>query len=282
MVRMPGKLNSTAKMQSKLIAAAISGSCGLLIAGHARASTIIYDSFTGTSGASLVTHVPDTDTLSVVTGYTVNTGYTTNGGSHATLVSGTASFGGNPTYAYLPFYTTSNAPASFTVSADLTMGSTNNDTSNKRGEAIGFYGTPPATTVDTVFAPSSSGFDGLILEPNGSVELILGGNAEANVPYAGGSFSTTSTYTLGYTVDSDGSISGITLTGSTADYSSLVTAAGTSFSGTALNYIALVQSSATADYGTFDNFTVTSTPEPASLCLLGLGVPMLLVRRRRA
>jgi hypothetical protein len=189
-------------------------------------------------------------------------------------------------------------PADITVSLDLSPGnvgtgsSGNSDTLNDRGVGLGFYSSAVSSAVY-----AENGYTGLVLDSNGDLSFysnLTSGNLSGTgvtgssaVAYTGGTFNSADFYTLTYTVDtSTGDISDISLSGSTADYSSLITASNGLFTTTNTADVALYGSSATVGgSGSYDNLQVTAatTPEPSTYALLlaGVGALGVCLRLRR-
>lgn len=108
-------------------------------------------------------------------------------------------------------------------------------------------------------------FFGLNLYNNGDLQTSYDGVTSAVVPYAGGAFSpSTTAYRLAFTVDTaTGALLAITLSGSTANYSSLL--GGSAFTQAATSYASL----GSAGGGFYMNLAVV--PEPSAGLLLSLG-----------
>lgn len=121
------------------------------------------------------------------------------------------------------------------------------------------------------------GFYGFNLYNNGDLQLTLNGVQSSSVAYAGGTFDSSATaYLLSLTVDtSTGALSSVSLSGSTADYSSFL--GGTSFNTTNTANVALTSNIA----GSYINLTVASVPEPSTYALLLGGAGMMFYVRRR-
>ena len=176
-----------------------------------------------------------------------------------------------------------------TLSAHIKLFSLAGPASAGRGVALGFYGNSWLGTGQY----SQNGFTGLVLDGTGNINLVqdlnqngffsTGSVFETPVAYAGDSFNKFGFYDLTYSVDtSSGKITSVSLTGSTADYSSLMnrslfTVANTSHAG----YYSSSTSGSSAGY--LDNFTVSATavPEPSAYALSALSALGLCMSRRR-
>ena len=132
------------------------------------------------------------------------------------------------------------------------------------------------------------GFSGIMISPSGGMyyyEYTPNGLARTNPIAFGGTFDKNEWYTL--TMDMDffqeggklmATLTDVSLSGSTADYSDLI---GRVFSAT--DMIGLLSSSANSwdYYGVFDNFSmVKRVPEPSTWALLALGVVVLFLRKQ--
>jgi len=117
-------------------------------------------------------------------------------------------------------------------------------------------------------------FFGLNLYNNGDLQTTYDGVTSAVVPYAGGAFSpSTTAYQLAFTVDTvTGALLAITLSGSTANYSTLF--GGSAFTPAATGYASL----GSAGGGFYMHLVVV--PEPSAAVLLGLGGVGLFSARR--
>jgi hypothetical protein len=170
-------------------------------------------------------------------------------------------------------------PAQMHVQADLRSGiTTGTEMTYARGVALGFY---DGTQIAGVTANPMQGFTGLVLANDGGLYVFQGGSgingqgtASSKVAF-GGTFSTSAYYTLGYNVNTaTGAISNVTLSGSTADYSSLTSSA---FSNAATANLGFLTSSEDGGaYGYVDNVSLSAVPEPASCAILTTGLIGLL------
>jgi hypothetical protein len=156
-------------------------------------------------------------------------------------------------------------PTKFRISADISPQSVDGLATNGRGAALGFYSA-------TNSGYSSNNFTGLVLDKLGNLNLVHdvasgffdqpGYYLGAAVPYTGGTFDSTKVYHLSYDVDTvTGAISNISLSGSTANYSSFN--ATTLFTNSATRYAGMYISSSTINANsTFDNFEVSNDRNP--------------------
>ena len=155
---------------------------------------------------------------------------------------------------------------------------------------MGFY----ADDFGTDNGEIGRGFSGIVISPSGGMYYYdypsTGLTRTDPIPYVGANnttFNSNDWYTLTMNLDffhddNDklmATLTGVSLSGSTADYSSLI---GKVFSTTDL--IGLLSSSAEnwGYFGMFDNFSMSKTvPEPSTWALLILGAAGLLYIRKR-
>lgn len=177
-------------------------------------------------------------------------------------------------------------PTVFEVSVEVNI-ATPSPVTNTPFAVFGFYSALEASSNPPAYLDSRSNFTGLLLASDGSLSLYDDGSLvdESTVAYAGGTFVPGTFYTLSYTVDTTtGSISGICLEGSTADYSALV-ASGQPFTPAYTAYLGLGEGADFAPYNggvRFINLSVVAIPEPATAALVGAAGLGSLLRRRRA
>ncbi|MBR0236799.1 MAG: PEP-CTERM sorting domain-containing protein [Thermoguttaceae bacterium] len=177
---------------------------------------------------------------------------------------------------------------SMTLSVDLQMNTLSGSDYNQsaRGLGMGFFDADFGATEGEEVA---HGFSGIAVNPSGALyyyESTPDGYTMSTPIAFGGSFDKNEWYTLTMNLDffqEDGklmaTLTDVSLSGSTADYSDLI---GSVFSTTDL--IGLLSSSATSwdYYGVFDNFSMSKTvPEPSTWALLILGAAGLLYMRKR-
>ena len=154
-----------------------------------------------------------------------------------------------------------------------------------RGWALGYY-----SSVGSGNQFSQNSFTGIVIGIDGGLNVVQDPNATGffgagstlgtAVPF-GGTFDREAYYTLSYTIDrGTGAITDLSLSGSTADYSSLL--GTTLFDETATAFAGVYTSGTTSTglTGAMDNFSVGIVPEPSSVALLALS-GMGLLRRRR-
>ncbi len=178
----------------------------------APSNLLILDTFTGASGTQITAHTPD---INVPGGIYVKVG-----GNDHTLTGNNQVNMGPDELAVLPISSNGNytKPPVMTISAELEVNNTGSDSQVFRGIGLGFYASTPGPDGDT-------GFNGLVLSPTGTLSLSNNPgptqSSKANfvtVPWPSGTlgaFSTTTAYTVSYTVNtaaSTGGISGVSVT----------------------------------------------------------------------
>ncbi len=164
----------------------------------------------------------------------------------------------------LPISTTPTftKPTSMTISAALESNTIQNDNDVWRGIGIGFY-----SAINGTFGMNGyNNFVGVVLSPIGTLQLVLDNGPTGNtknllesVPWSGidgAPFSTTTMYTLTYTINTvTGGISGVTLSGSNADFSSIDNDTNGIFTDAATAYAAFTGSAHNFfQYGLLSNF----------------------------
>lgn len=176
-------------------------------------------------------------------------------------------------------------PTAFSVSIEVNI-ATPSPITNTPFAVFGFYSALEVSTNPPTYLDSRSNFTGVLLASDGSLSLYDNGTpvGGSTVAYAGGTFTPGSFYTLSYSVDTaTGGISGVSLEGSTADYSALM-ASGTPFSDANTAYLGFGQGVDNDPFkgGTrFINLSVEAIPEPASIALIVTAAFGLLVVSRR-
>ena len=248
------------------------------VAGMVQGGVIISDTFTGTNGTLVTAHTPDTNLPGgswaqpdYDWGYNSISGNTmlmNTSGSERISVASSGSY---------------TKPTALSISADLKLGTVDDGTYVARGLGLGFWQTNTST--------SYSAFRGLFLTPIGSVTDAdgienNGGQGYATVAWSGvggAAFDPNSFYTLSYDVDTaTGRVTRVSLSGSNADFSSIVAVANNIFTYAQTTYAGLIVSANNGGkVGYADNFVVSTVPEPATIGLIGLGSVGVLSRRRR-
>jgi hypothetical protein len=136
------------------------------------------------------------------------------------------------------------------------------------------------------FSPVAAGdlgysFSGLGLDSTGGLYDIVNGTTTGYVAYGGGPIDASSTaYELSLTINtSTGALTGISVDGSTADYSSFL--GGTTFTPTNTEFLAL-DSNIWGSYADLNlsGPTESVVPEPSTWALLLGGIPFLLLYRK--
>ncbi len=192
--------------------------------------TIISDTFQSSSVVPYTSHAPD---INIPGGsYVYNGNYGVWGPFSNVQTNGTGSIGPELA-AGLPIHTAGNyvKPTMMTISAGLqtnTLEWTDNDP--WRGIGLGFF--PEMSTNTSNIISGEQSFVGVVLSPTGTLMLVEGnsanvypGNKEVfeSVGWSGiggAAFSPTTTYQLTYTINTaTGGISGVSLSGSNADFS---------------------------------------------------------------
>lgn len=172
-------------------------------------------------------------------------------------------------------------PTSLHIQADLKSGiTTGTDKNYGRGVALGFYN---ATHVSGATSFPMTGFTGLVLGRTGDLYSMENGSYLGSSVAFGGTFNASAFYTLSYDVNTTtGSISNISLSGSTADYSVLTSLAFTDAATANLGFF--TSSEDGGAYGYVDNVALSSVPEPSTVTVLATGLFGLLCyawRKRR-
>src|SRR5262249_50533626 len=155
-------------------------------------------------------------------------------------------------------------PALLTISGNLEIGTTANTNDIWRGLGLGFYSTiSPAGGQNGYW-----NFTGVVLGTDGSLQLVQnGGTGAKNQPFetvawsgaSGAAFSTTTLYTLSYTINTQtGAISNVSLSGSNADFSPIDSDQNGLFSDSATAFAGFTDSSSSGGTrGFIGNFQVS-------------------------
>jgi len=246
----------------------------MLAGNFAQAQTIVSDAFSGNNGTTLTGRTPDGGSLIGNWQTKQNNGATQKITTAVGNPVPSANTGFNSwTYLTLGSYTT--APA-LTISADLRMDTIAAGGQNFRGIGLGYWSSVLGNSQESYIS-----FYGLLLTPDGKVQLVENGNAGVNVNtfYTIAGFSKTAFYNLNYTVTSStGAITSIFLNGTNITSSLPAT---TAFVPANLTYVGFAASTAQNSdfFGDVDNFSVV--PEPGTAGLIGLGLLVLAVGSRR-
>lgn len=243
----------------------------------AQAAPIYYDDFTSADSTPILNLAPDTNTgVPGATFYESN-----NFWSGSSVISNNRGRIGADNQASLPIASQAGfvQPQFLKASAILNIGTTAADgtpSTRKRGVGLGYFAA--ATTTAGNF---SSDFRGLMITTDG--DLILAQHGAGGAPGLGQialiaqNLILSEDHTVSFEIDIvTGDIFNIMLNGVLqADINTTIFASD-------VNHVGLLSTSASGGtYMEFNDFTVTQTPEPGSLALLGLG-GLLIVRRRRA
>ena len=268
---------------------------GLILAigfgGDLNAQILIQDTFAGRAGGNLMDSGRETPTFSTLPGakwermnMSGDTIYTTSGfGDPADSAWGAAqSSGGISLGASVPSLLEIKASIGMSQLGSGTIGSAQNG----RGLGLGFF------SVAGGGGFSQCRFTGLVLDSAGRLNLshdpneggfFDSGSLLGTAVAYGGTFVAANYYDLSYQINTaTGAISNISLEGSSADYSSL--AAGVNkFTAANVKYAGIYTSSESGmnGYTSFDNFTVTSVPEPSTVVCLVTGLACLYVVRKK-
>jgi len=208
----------------------------------AQALVVIYDTFTATDGTSSQGWTPDVTDLPGGT-WAV-------GGYYSTQIQDNAIYLGPDQGATITLASSGTyvKPSVMTISADLKLG-----TCTTYGMGLGYN----STAMNTSGGSDWNTFTGLQLKGNGSLVFNHNNSLSTAVAWSGAAFDPNAYYNLTYTIDTTtGALSGIQLQGSSADYSSLITAAGTTnftTANTAFGNI-IAQGGGGGDRGWIDNF----------------------------
>lgn len=268
---------------------------GLILAigfgGDLNAAILIQDTFAGRAGGDLMDGGRQTPTYSTLPGaiwekmnISGDSIFTTDSfGDPADSAWGAGqSSGGISLGASVPSLLEIKASIGMSQLGTGTIGSAQNG----RGLGLGFF------SVAGGGGFSQTRFTGLVLDSAGGLNLshdpneggFFGDGSLLGTAVAyGGTFVAANYYDLSYQINTaTGAISNISLEGSSADYSSL--AAGVNkFTAANVKYAGIYTSSEGGmnGYTSFDNFTVTSVPEPSTVVCLATGLACLYVVRKK-
>jgi hypothetical protein len=241
---------------------------------NAASPFIVYDQFDGINGNGVNGRTPDTVNL--------HGGYWTTNGVFPVVI--TASVGnpgssmsiGPQSTALVSVASAGNyvKPAVMIIQADISLGSISGTDMPFRGVALGFDSAGSVAPPD-----NGNGFDGILIDPSGNLDLLTNGNTTTSLlPYNAavlGVFNPSTFYTLSYEVNTlTGDLTNIYL--SDLQGSEFLADAGTNeFTDFETNFAGIQSSGNQAGQAAYvDNFIV-AVPEPASLCLFGIGGLML-------
>ena len=267
---------------------------GLILAigfgGDLNAQILIQDTFAGSGGGNLMDGGRETPTYSTLPGaawvrmnMSGDTIFTTNSfGDPADSAWGAGQSSGGISLG-------ASAPSLLEIKASIGMSQLGSGTigsaQNGRGLGLGFF------SVAGGGGYSQNQFTGLVLDSAGRLNFTHDPVAGSHFPSSllgtavayGGTFVAANYYDLSYQINTaTGAISDISLEGSSADYRSL--AAGVNkFTAANVKYAGIYTSSegGMSGYTSFDNFTVTSVPEPSTVVCLVTGLACLYVVRKK-
>ncbi len=226
---------------------------------------LILDTFQGAAGASYPSHAPDINIPGGIYAFqnSASTSVSTLKGNGTAVI-------GPDIGAGLPISSngTYTKPTTMTISAGLQVGTIGTDSDIWRGIGLGFY-----SAMSTAGGQHGySDFFGVVLTPVGALDLVedIGtlGNTKhllESVPWSGvggAAFSTSNTYTLTYTINTlTGGISGVSLSGSNANFSPINNDTNGIFTDTNTAYAGFTGSApSTGTFGLVSNFFVAVTP----------------------
>ncbi|AHF94721.1 hypothetical protein OPIT5_23900 [Opitutaceae bacterium TAV5] len=163
-----------------------------------------------------------------------------------------------------------------TISADLTINGLTGGSTN--GIGLGFFSSSPAQAG----GQSIVGFTGLVLSPDGTLNLMSNGVGVTayTAPIPG--FATTTTYNLSYSIDTTtGGITSVSLNGS--DLGSIFSSVTGIFTDSATVYAGFFgRSNAYGSTGIIDNFKLTTViPEASAIWLIAPAFAFALMLKRR-
>ena len=275
------------KTRKHIIAPLALVACLALPTGPLRAAIVIQDGFSGSfvaGNGAIMGRTPDTRN---VPGYTYTESQNNSSGSLANMELDTST--GSPGNSLRTGFNNSlqiqisNAlvpPKYVRISVDAQI-NTLLDDSLVRGIGVGYYDPVPTVFPGTI-ADTTTGFTGLVVNPAGTLEYVLGGISQGTFgTTAPVGFSTSAFLTLDYQVDtSSGSFRSVSYGGT--DYTANF-AAVDDF--TPSNYFGAFGTTSTSafNFGRLDNLEIEilAVPEPSTLGLLGIGMVLLRRLRRR-
>jgi hypothetical protein len=224
---------------------------GLLTALSALSQTVIVsDSYSAANGTALAGKAPD------VVNLTFNY-YGRNGGntSYVTSIQNGLAVLGADIGIGIALNLTNSAQITLSYLFNVSVDTGNQTLNAQRGAGLGFF-----SSAGTNNAHGYYNFTGLVVDTNGSVRLLTGGNSTAATTVAG--FNISINHTLSYTVNTTngiGTMSNILLDGSTVS----LTAPANTFTIASTAYAGFYNSSGAAgDTATFGNFNIRSTVVP--------------------
>lgn len=232
-------------------------------------ASLFTDSFTraNVTNATVGTNIGADYVITKVSGalptFSITSGQVTMGAAGGAVANGVLSYQG--------FLAKNTAGNSFAASVDITLGAYNNGINP--GLAFNFQ--DASNFYYARILTSGTGTGAGVLQ----ISQMVNGAAEAVVNVAGLNLYTATAYTLGISSAASGVFT-YTLTGGSVNLSNTVTDA----TGTAAftdGYAGIYQNIGNTNTK-FDNFSVTSIPEPATIGMMGLGaLATLLLRRMR-